>query len=119
VRLAYEQGLLKGKSLNFFQQWALVYWIYLSRRIQVEDKNSELEQQTFNLVPERWVELYRDRLLGELGLPDEDGEIQLQEDDLDELDKFMAKLESKAKFSMTGAQTIKDFQPQQEWGSWT
>lgn len=118
MRLAYEQGLLKGKSLNFFQQWALVYWMYLSRRVQLDDKNSELEQQTFNLAPDRWIDLYRDQVLGEMGIPNEDGDIPLSEGDLDDLDSFMAKLERNAKFSMTGAQTAADFKPAQEWSRW-
>lgn len=116
MRLAYEQGLLNQRSLNFFQRWALVYWIYLSRRIQIEDVNAELEQQTFNLAPDRWVELYRDQMLGKLGIPNEDGEIPLTEDDLDDLDKFVERLEKNGKFSMTGAQTP-DLRNQ--WGNWT
>ena len=117
MRLAYEQGLLQQRSLNFFQHWALVYWAYLSRRIQIEDKNAELEQQTFNLAPERWMELYRDQLLTSLGIANEEGEIPLTEDDLDELDRFMAQLESKNRFSMNGSQTPSDFRS--EWGNWT
>lgn len=117
MRLAYEQGLLKQRSLNYFQHWALVYWAYMDRRDRIEDKNAELEQQTFNLMPERWVELYRDSLLGALGIANEEGEVPLTEDDLDDLDKFMERLEKNNRFTMTGAETASDFRD--EWGVWT
>lgn len=117
MRLAYEQGLLKQRSLNYYQHWALLYWAYMDRRTKVEDKNAELEQQTFNLFPERWADLYRDQLLGALGVANEEGEIPLSEDDLDSLDQFMARLERNNNFSMSGADTPDDFRT--EWGRWT
>lgn len=119
MRLAYEQGLLTRRSLNFFQQWALVYWIYMERRVSLEDKTSELEQQTYNLAPERWVDLYRDQMMAKLGIANEDGEVPLQEDDLEDLDKFMEKLERQSKFSMSGAQAPATEFPRNEWGRWT
>jgi hypothetical protein len=120
VRLAYEQGLLKQHSLNFYQKWALLYWVYMVRREQLEDKESELERQTFNLYPQRWNELYRDQMLAEMGLPNEHGEIPLMEDDLDELDRFMEQLERQNKFSMSGSSTPKDYQVRShDWGNWT
>jgi hypothetical protein len=109
---------LKQQSLNFYQKWALLYWIYMVRREQVEDAEANLERQTFNLFPQRWSELYRDQLLAELGMPNEDGEIPLREDDLDELDKFMEQLERQNKFSMSGADTPNDFHREEKWGSW-
>lgn len=117
MRLAYEQGLLKQRSLNFFQHWALMYWAYMDRRTRIEDKDAELEQQTFNLMPERWVELYKDQLFGALGIANEEGEVPLTEDDLDELDKFMERLEKGNRFSMSGADAPQEFR--KDWGSWT
>ena len=64
----------------------------MDRRHRLEDKNAELEQQTYNLFPDRWADLYKDKLLAELGLPNGEGEIPLQEDDLAALDKFMDQL---------------------------
>lgn len=116
MRLAYEQGLLSHKGLNFFQNWALLYYLYLDRRLKVEDRAAELEQQTFNLYPERWAELYRDQLLGKLQIPNEEGEIPLTEDDLDDLDKFMERLERGGQFTMSGGDAAPDFP--RNWGAW-
>jgi hypothetical protein len=47
--------------LNPIQTWALGYSLVMSRRTLVEDKKAELEMQTFNLFPERWMEVYEQR----------------------------------------------------------
>jgi len=79
--------LLSQRSLNYFQQWALMYWVYMDRRTVMEDRQAELETQTFNLFPERWSQLYQDKTLGELaGLMGEDSESPVT--DLDALDKW-------------------------------
>lgn len=62
--MAHAQGLLTRPSLNQVQTWALQYWIYMERRGQLDDKQAELELQTWNLFPERWGQLYRDQMLG-------------------------------------------------------
>ena len=36
----------------------------MDRRVTWADKQTELEIQTFNLFPDRWAEIYRERLLG-------------------------------------------------------
>lgn len=111
VRLAYERGLLSGRSLNYFQHWGLLYHMYLSRRIEMEDRDSMLEIQTLNLNPEMWVKLYRDRVMGALGMPEGEEELELTEDDLDGLDAFMDQQERDfmsalgGTHSMTGADT--------------
>ena len=87
----------------------------MERRTRWEDTHAQLEQQTFNLFPERWSELYKDELLAELGLPNEEGEIPLQEDDLAALDQFMEKIERGGTFSMSGGQTA---DVREEWGRW-
>lgn len=77
--------------MNYVQHWALGYWIYMDRRIQVEDKRAELEEQTYNLFPERWGQLFRDDMLpvlppGDMGhafAPDEP-ELPTTYDDINE-----------------------------------
>jgi hypothetical protein len=39
--------------------WALQYALYLERRIQVEDKEAELELSCYNTNFERWQQLYQ------------------------------------------------------------
>lgn len=62
--MAQAQGLLNRPSLNYVQAWALSYFIEMDRRVQLEDKHAELEIQTFNLFPERWGDLYREKTFG-------------------------------------------------------
>ena len=65
----------------------------MDRRQQMEDVESQLMQQTFNLFPERWTELYRDEIFGYA--PQED-EIPVTENDLDQMDAFLAQQEQGA-----------------------
>jgi hypothetical protein len=93
VRLAYEKGLLTQRNVSYFQNWALLYWMYMQRRTAIEDTQAELIQQTFNLFPERWSELYRAEIMAKLGLSDgmmPEGEAV---DDLNEIDAFLSRLE--------------------------
>lgn len=54
-------------------------------------------QQTFNLFPERWSDLYREEVLGEIaGVVPGDEEIPLTENDMDALDAFLAQQEQGA-----------------------
>lgn len=62
------------------------------RRTELEDVDNFLERQCFNLNPEGWVQFYKDRVLGNLDT--NDGGLPLTEDDLDELDRYMAQQES-------------------------
>ena len=107
MRLAQERGLLHQTELSKAQFWALLYWVYLKRRTEREDKHAELIQQTFNLNPERWEQLYRKELLKELGIKDEDEEDQeedgfkeqglpLQDSDYDAIDQFLEQQENNA-----------------------
>jgi hypothetical protein len=112
VRLAHEQGLLSQRKLNRFQHFALMYWLYLTRRDAIEKMRDELEVQCFNLSFERWEQLYR-------GTPDsvftkpaaEDDEIPVT--DIDELNRWYDQVA--ASRTMTGAH-----QPPQPqgWGEW-
>ena len=129
IRLAYERGLLTQGPLNFFHRWALLYHLYLERRIKMEDTDSILERQTLNLNYDMWVKLYRNRVMNQLGVGDPN-EMPVTEDDLDELDAFMAQQEEEfqaqlnGKRTMSGAQSPNDFRSilgQTEplsWGPW-
>lgn len=44
--------------------WALQYWLYLERRVQIEDKQTELELQCYNTSFERWQQLYQSQVSG-------------------------------------------------------
>ena len=106
MRLAHERGLLHQKELSKAQFWALLYWVYLKRRTEREDKHAELIEQTFNLNPPRWIELYREEILKELGIEDEDEEqeedgfkeqgLPLQDSDYDAIDQFLEQQENNA-----------------------
>lgn len=93
MRLAYERGFLTQKKISFFQHWGLRYWIHMSRRIQIADLRATLIQQTFNLYPERWDELYREEALRKLGITDTPAPIQdsvpLEDRDYDALEQFL------------------------------
>ena len=82
-------------SLNHVQFWALGYWIEMDRRIQIQDKHDELEEQAFNLHPERWGQLYRHQVLpGVPGINPGDrgsafnGEAELPVTDLDDINTY-------------------------------
>lgn len=99
----------------------------------MEDTDSILERQTLNLNPDMWTKLYRDRVYDELGVPiTSEEEIELTENDLSELDKFMDAQEAQfqanllGKHTMTGASTtpnqdLRSALDQAEplsWGEW-
>ena len=127
MRLAYERGLLTQKSLNPFQQWALMYHYSMVRRQEMDDLDAELERQCFNLAPERWVQVYKDRI--EYEYEDESGETNIGIDDLDELDRFMAQQEQSYREeqflqqTLTGKHTMNGSQVPSEWptdpGQWS
>jgi hypothetical protein len=99
----------------------------MRRRDQQEDLDNELERQTLNLNPEQWVKLYRDRVLAGIATPDGEGEVQLTEDDLDELDRFMEEQERAFRENLNGRHTMAittpDLHnlgaiPEDQWGAW-
>ena len=103
IRLAHAQGLLNQRSLNPVQEWALKYWIYLDRRVYMDDKQAELEHQCFNLSPERWGALYRDQMLpGAIGIGNEP---EIPVTDPRDLDAFYESLNSPR--TMTGAEAVR------------
>lgn len=58
MRIAHAQGLLTRPSLNMVQDWALRYYLEMSRRTFIEDKEAELERQLLNVNPEGWERAY-------------------------------------------------------------
>lgn len=88
--------MLNQKSLSVIQYWALMYWIYMERRMQLKDKKDEAELMTFNLNYERWYEIYFPKTAAALAAsPDEsfggtlaEKEIEIPVTEIDELDAF-------------------------------
>jgi hypothetical protein len=60
VRLAYEQGLLQGRSLNPFQKWALRYHMSVKRWFLSEIEESLVKSMAFVFNPQRFTELFVD-----------------------------------------------------------
>jgi len=75
----------------------------MNRRTQLEDIDFQLERQCFNLNPEWWKVIYKDRVLGESGV--DDG-IPLTENDLDDLDRYMEEQERKYRETQSQQQQI-------------
>lgn len=75
----------------------------MNRRTQLEDMDFQLERECFNLNPEWWKVIYKDRVLGESGV--DDG-IPLTADDLDDLDRYMEEQERKFRETQTATQQI-------------
>lgn len=104
--------MLAQHSLNYFQQWALMYWVYLDRRTALEDRQAELETQTFNLFPERWNQLYQDKALADIaGMSGAEAEAPVT--DLDALDRWYEEMVASG-----GQQITKGTAAQDEWGRW-
>lgn len=73
----------------------------------MEDTDSILERQTLNLNPDMWTKLYRDRVYDELGVPiTSEEEIELTENDLSELDRFMDQQEAAFQANLLGKHTM-------------
>jgi hypothetical protein len=78
----------------------------MQRRIKMEDLDLQLERQTFNLNYDRWVLIYKDRVLGGLGFANEGGDVELGVDDLGDLDRYMAEQEQNFQEILTGKHTM-------------
>jgi hypothetical protein len=114
----------------------LGYHFYLRRRTEFEDRDNLLEMQTMYLAPDNWVRFFKDRLMNELQIADGEGEVDITEEDLSELDRFMEGQEAAWKKeqefqqmiqggvtrTMSGAQVPLDWRqmntPAQQWGPW-
>lgn len=101
----------------------------MRRRTEMEDLDVQLERECFNLAPERWTQVYRDRILGAIDA--NDGGIPLTTDDLDELDSYMEERERAfrqeqqlqqvlgTKRTMSGAQPSAQQAAPLSWGPWS
>lgn len=87
-----------------------MYWLYLERRTELEDRQAELETQTFNLFPERWSQLYRDQTLPGIG-PDDEGEEPIT--DIDMLDQWYEQMVMGG-----GKQVVRGGPDNDEWSDW-
>jgi len=92
--------------------FALIYWTYLERRTQLEDRQEEMEAQTFNLFPERWSQLYRDKAMAEVGMDDEIGEQPVT--DTEALDQWYEQMVARGGLQVATGAMVRD----QEWGDW-
>jgi len=87
VRLAYEQGLLRGPSITPYQRWALEYMMSFKRWFLTDVQRSALKDLLFMLDPQRWKELFLPR-------PEvEDDGVPITEDDLDDIGKLLDELD--------------------------
>jgi len=89
-----------------------MYWIYLNRRTELEDRQAELETQTFNLFPERWGQLYQDKTLAAVAEASGE-EAEAPVTDLDALDQWYEQMVASG-----GKQVVSGSAAQDEWGNW-
>lgn len=117
MRLAHAKGLITQKEVNWFQDWALIYWLYLDRRTSNETMRNELEMQTFSLAPDRWAGIYQGRADSIMSDPEatsagDGGDIPV--DDLDLINQwYEGKEQQRAMNGGMGFTSHAD-----EWGGW-
>lgn len=99
VRLAYEQGLFRGRNLSPFQRWGLSYYVYMQRRQYMDDVRQIQELQTFELNFERWKQLHAPNLTEKIGGESYDAVTEYYPSEIDE---FLAGVESGAVREMSG-----------------
>lgn len=87
-----------------------MYWLYLDRRTALEDRQAELENQTFNLFPERWSQLYQDKTLAALA---SDDDLESPVTDIDALDQWYEQMVAQG-----GKQFMKSGSVSDDWGEW-
>jgi hypothetical protein len=103
----------------------LDYHYYLRRRTELEDREILLERQCQLLNPEVWAIVYQGKLMSQLGLSADEGEGELTEDDIPDLDAFMAEQErqwvteqtqeQKFQEALTGTRTMTGAQAPLDW----
>lgn len=91
-----------------------MYAVYLIRRIELEDRQADLENQTFNLFPERWTQLYQDKTLAGIMSMDENGGGEMPVTDIDALDQWYEQMVRSGGKQFVGG----DRAGAQEWGGW-
>lgn len=86
-------------SLNNFQRWALMYWLWMDQRLRGEDTERMLERQTFHLFPERWLALYQQKLIAQVTPEPEEEPVT----DIDMLDRFYEQMGGLREMSGAGS----------------
>lgn len=100
--------MLSTPDPNLFQRFALRYYLRMSRRLDLQDREDNLQQQLWYNDPERYQWLFMHGLIGdreEDQRGDVDGEESHEEEmgvfDLDVVDSYFEHLDEKR--TMTGA----------------
>jgi len=109
VRLAYEQGLLQGRSISPVQRWALIYHMSYQRWFLGEVQESALKNLLFMLDPKRFRDLY---VAPEVDLEEEG--VPMDSSDIDEIDKYLRNIDEKK--SVNAGDLPGEDSPQ--WGEW-
>jgi hypothetical protein len=89
-----------------------MYWVYMDRRVNIQDRQTELELQTFNLFPERWETVYKDQFIS--SLLGDDAQEEEPVTDLEMLDRWYQEMVEQG-----GKQTISGADLGQDWSDWT
>lgn len=89
MRLAYEQGLLKGPSLSPYQLWALQYMMSYKRWFIREVQDSALENLLLMFKPDRWKQLFG-KELPDLEDPELGEAVPMTESDLLDIDAWLS-----------------------------
>lgn len=95
MRLAYEQGLLSGRSLNWCQWWASVYHMSVKRWFKAEVRDDFLKRFTLITDQKRYVELYApdlNRLAQDI---DPDDLVPVLPEDFDSVEDYLNNLDQK------------------------
>lgn len=100
VRLAYEQGLLRGRSVTPYQRWALEYMLSLKRWFIAEVQQSALKDLLYLLDPKRWRELYLPPVIDD----GTDQGVPQTPDDIDEIEKMLAEIDNGARRTVVASQ---------------
>lgn len=93
----------------------------MDRRTELEDRQADLEGQTFNLVPERWSQLYQDRAISEIVGSAGDGESSAETPvtDIDALDRWYEEMVASGgkKFVDGNGRPVTEVDSER-WGDW-
>ena len=93
-----------------------MYWVYLNRRTELEDRQAELETQTFNLFPERWSQLYQDKTLAEIAAATGEDYAEMPVTDIDALDQWYEQMVSRGGSAVLSGSSLP--QGADQWGDW-
>jgi hypothetical protein len=92
VRLADRQGLLTGRSLNYFQWWAMSYMIGVDARQRHDTIDAFVRRYTNVVHPDRYMQVYAKPIAD---MVDEDEGVPYGPESFDEMDKVLQAFDSK------------------------